>query len=154
MWYNRRRRRAASRTRPRARATREPHNLALNSPMHQVSVERWLEDQNSVPSRAEQYAQQICPICRCSLVSFSNDVLSYPEPAWRLSSLPHRDQIEGPGRRCNDPNQNNHPPADHNNRIVVLNRCGHAFHSSCLASYFENRRYKCPMCQTTYFPAE
>lgn len=53
------------------RAAGEGHNLT--SPMQQTSVERWLEEQ-SAPSEAEQYAQDIWYVsihlisftCRCS----------------------------------------------------------------------------------------
>lgn len=37
---------------------------------------------------------------------------------------------------------------------MVLSGCNHAFHSSCLESWFEYERDKCPMCQAPYFPAD
>ncbi|KAL3456079.1 hypothetical protein BJX64DRAFT_52444 [Aspergillus heterothallicus] len=30
--------------------------------------------------------------------------------------------------------------------VLILNRCNHAFHASCLASWFEYGQYRCPIC--------
>ncbi|KAL4945111.1 hypothetical protein BDV06DRAFT_55778 [Aspergillus oleicola] len=30
--------------------------------------------------------------------------------------------------------------------VLILNRCNHAFHSACLASWFQYRQYRCPIC--------
>jgi len=38
--------------------------------------------------------------------------------------------------------------------IIVLNRCHHAFHLACLTSWFEYRRYRCPICQASYSPTK
>ncbi|KAJ5180156.1 hypothetical protein N7492_003366 [Penicillium capsulatum] len=118
----------------------------LTAPMEQVSVERWLEEQNS-PAHTDQYAQDTCPICLSSLSS--SPYLPLPEPAClprnqrNLASPP-------PDRSCacgtGDPR--------HGNCIIVLNRCHHVFHLSCLTSWFEYRRYQCPICQASYSPAE
>ncbi|KAL3477239.1 hypothetical protein BJX99DRAFT_226592 [Aspergillus californicus] len=35
--------------------------------------------------------------------------------------------------------------------ILILNRCNHAFHTTCLRSWFEYRQYRCPICSDVLF---
>ena len=37
--------------------------------------------------------------------------------------------------------------------VLTLNKCGHAFHSRCLASWFLMERYDCPICRVVYYDA-
>ncbi|KAJ5657573.1 uncharacterized protein N7484_001222 [Penicillium longicatenatum] len=126
MWQHRRR--DASR--------RASETANLTSSMQQVSVTRWIEEQNE-PSENARYAQDMCPICLSSLSSPA--YLSSPEPAHL------------PGIRSDDASI---PDTENEKSIIVLNRCHHAFHSSCLTSWFEYRHYKCPICQASYSPVE
>ncbi|KAJ5438996.1 uncharacterized protein N7458_009994 [Penicillium daleae] len=136
MWYHRRH--AA------ARATNEDHDLA--SPMQQTSVEQWLEEQNA-PSYVGQYSHETCPICLSSLSS--SPYLVFPEPA----RLPHGQRklsncVSGEYSYSGAKDSRRH------SGILVLNRCHHAFHTACLASWFEYQRYSCPICQASYSPAD
>ncbi|KAJ5173714.1 uncharacterized protein N7500_001645 [Penicillium coprophilum] len=111
-----------------------------------VSVDRWLAEQN-VPTSAQQYGQDTCPICLSALSS--SPYLACPDP----SVLAH-DQYHNPTARpdafciCGAKHS---PPGS---EVLVLNRCKHAFHLDCLKSWFEYRRYKCPICQASYSPEE
>ncbi|CEJ59576.1 hypothetical protein PMG11_08195 [Penicillium brasilianum] len=136
MWYHRRH--AA------ARNANEVHDLT--SPMHQTSVEHWLEEQNT-PRDIEQYSHEICPICLSSLSS--SPYLVCPEPA----RLP-RGQRKPPGCRSAEIPHSEVKDPRRNIGILVLNRCHHAFHTACLASWFEYRRYRCPICQASYSPTD
>ncbi|KAI1272192.1 hypothetical protein F5Y07DRAFT_307811 [Xylaria sp. FL0933] len=40
-------------------------------------------------------------------------------------------------------------PAD--NDILVIRRCGHAFHSRCLVAWFMKEKYDCPLCRVRYY---
>lgn len=35
--------------------------------------------------------------------------------------------------------------------ILRINRCGHTFHSHCLANWFLREKYDCPLCRATYY---
>ncbi|KAL4781330.1 hypothetical protein BJX76DRAFT_19257 [Aspergillus varians] len=35
--------------------------------------------------------------------------------------------------------------------VLILNRCNHAFHKTCLASWFQYRQYRCPICSDMLF---
>ncbi|KAI1165145.1 hypothetical protein F5B18DRAFT_611955 [Nemania serpens] len=37
------------------------------------------------------------------------------------------------------------------NEILRINRCGHTFHSHCLANWFLREKYACPLCRATYY---
>ncbi|KAI1199196.1 hypothetical protein F5X97DRAFT_322613 [Nemania serpens] len=37
------------------------------------------------------------------------------------------------------------------NEILRINRCGHTFHSHCLANWFLREKYDCPLCRATYY---
>ncbi|KAJ5248835.1 hypothetical protein N7468_000286, partial [Penicillium chermesinum] len=113
----------------------------LTSSMEQVSVERWLEDQNS-PRSLNQFSQDICSICLSSLSS--SPYLPAPEPA-HLHRAPNQSSSSLPPSSTD--------PKDRN-CTIVLSRCHHAFHLPCLTSWFEYRRYNCPICQAVYSPAE
>ncbi|RAK94628.1 hypothetical protein BO79DRAFT_185337 [Aspergillus costaricaensis CBS 115574] len=81
------------------------------------------------------------PICLSTLAA-SQDTLPFPEPAW-VAPSPH-----------DEPNLHDTMEADRvsgRRNILVLNRCHHVFHASCLASWFEYHQYRCPICQTSYF---
>ncbi|GFF73805.1 hypothetical protein IFM61392_09126 [Aspergillus lentulus] len=132
-----------------ARRARELAALRESGCMRQVGVERWLEEQRSdivACSRSNnnknvhdfgRYAQEPCAVCLSTLLPSSPS----------QSSLP-----------CSDPERYPQgtsdlgPPAEAS--LLVLNRCGHAFHCSCLASWWEYRPYRCPVCQTSYAPEE
>ncbi|KAJ5737088.1 uncharacterized protein N7483_002213 [Penicillium malachiteum] len=135
MWIHRRH--APTR---RAPARRTSETLNLTSSMQQVSVDRWLAEQNT-PSDASHYAQDTCAICLSPLSS--SPYLSTLE----LAHLP-----DTPPSKPNDEKHRHDPLGE--NCIIVLNRCHHAFHLSCLTSWFEYRRYKCPICQASYSPDE
>ncbi|KAJ5092439.1 hypothetical protein NUU61_007309 [Penicillium alfredii] len=140
MWCHRRRRHVSQ-------TATEAHPLA--SPMEQVSVERWLEDQTA-PGLAEQYSQDMCPICLSSLTS-PPSILPPPEPSLPRS---HRHLYPHPSPAPLDAGSCRPLDASHDSAILVLNRCNHAFHLSCLSAWFEYRRYRCPICQASYSPAE
>ncbi|RHZ48230.1 RING finger protein [Aspergillus thermomutatus] len=145
MWQHRRR--AAARRASELEALRE-HGC-----MQQVGVERWLEGQrgNTVAcSRSSdnnvhdfgRYAQEPCSICLSTLLPSSSS----------QSSLPSSDPERPPqGTSGLDPAAEA-PTRDWN--LLILNRCGHAFHYSCLASWWEYRPYRCPVCQASYAPEE
>lgn len=67
------------------------------------------------------------------------------------SPHPHPDPDPDPGW---DSHSDPDPDDLHDEQITVLSGCKHAFHESCLASWFEYQQNKCPMCQTPYFPAD
>ncbi|KAJ5475771.1 hypothetical protein N7475_001500 [Penicillium sp. IBT 31633x] len=143
MWYHRRR--AAMRaTQPQ---TLPPvYQVPLQNVLGQpISVDRWLEEQN-VPANAQHYSQDTCPICLSALSS--SPYLNCPDP----SALAHGQPTSTtrPDRRCTCGAQ--HSPPD--SEVLVLNRCNHAFHLACLKSWFEYRRYKCPICQASYSPED
>ncbi|KAJ5203851.1 uncharacterized protein N7498_004730 [Penicillium cinerascens] len=135
MWHHRRR--AANRS---ASGT---HNRTIS--MREPSVERWLAEQNP-NSDPEQYAQDICPICLSSLSS--SPYLADPEPV-HLAGQPGLSPA-----RSEDSCSCGARDARRDSGILVLNRCHHAFHFSCLTSWFEYRRYQCPICQASYSPAK
>ncbi|KAJ5984833.1 hypothetical protein N7499_008953 [Penicillium canescens] len=111
---------------------------------HPVSVDRWLEEQN-VPTNAQQYGQDTCSICLCAL---SSPVYpTYPHTAILARSQRNQSPI-----RADDPHAR--VALDPGHETIVLNRCKHAFHLACLKSWFEYRRYKCPICQASYSPEE
>ncbi|KAJ5895944.1 uncharacterized protein N7473_005343 [Penicillium subrubescens] len=130
MWYHRRR--AAART------TNEIHDLTLS--MQQPSVEQWLEGQNS-PRDIEH------PICLSSLSS--SPYLVLPEPA----RLPHG-QRKASDSRSGESSYTEAKDCRQDSGILVLNRCHHPFHTACIASWFEYRHYRCPICQASYSPAD
>lgn len=146
VWHRRRRQAATAAARPVNQA------LVLSSSMEQVSVERWLEQQNT-NSDIEQYAEDTCPICLSSLSSTPN--LTYPKPAQLpRRQPPRRDTSPDPsdGSCCGAAAAGTSPRRD--SGILVLNRCHHAFHLSCLSSWFEYRHYRCPICQASYTPSD
>ncbi|PYI10725.1 hypothetical protein BO78DRAFT_181435 [Aspergillus sclerotiicarbonarius CBS 121057] len=130
MWHHRRR--------TIARRDSELRNLTQGGTMRQVSVERWLEEQTHADHSDRQYAQESCPICLSGLVpsqASSQETLPFPETA-HIASSPHNepdlhDTIEG-------------------RNILVLSRCHHVFHASCLTAWFQDHQHKCPICQTAY----
>ncbi|KAJ6021179.1 hypothetical protein N7540_006683 [Penicillium herquei] len=139
----------------RASARRASDTLNLTSSMQQVSVDRWLEEQNT-PSDASHYAQDTwyvplasslslipAPRAICLSALSSSPYLSMPE----LAHLP-----DTPPSKPNDEKHAHDPLSE--NCIIVLNRCHHAFHLTCLTSWFAYRRYKCPICQASYSPDE
>ncbi|KAJ5595398.1 uncharacterized protein N7459_001606, partial [Penicillium hispanicum] len=126
------------------RSSSESHDIT--PPMEQVCVERWLEQQNN-PRDAQQYAHDTCPICLSSLSS---------SPYLPLPKAAHLPSSGGDSSAAISDNVS--PPhgemSVHDNCIIVLNQCHHAFHLTCLTSWFEYRHYKCPLCQAAYSPAE
>ncbi|PYH66219.1 uncharacterized protein BO88DRAFT_407146 [Aspergillus vadensis CBS 113365] len=129
------------RRRATARRSSELRNLTDGGIMRQVSVDRWLDEQTHASCEDRLYAQESCPICLSTLAA-SQDTLPFPEPAW-VAPSPH-----------DEPNLHDTMEADRvsgRRNILVLNRCHHVFHASCLASWFEYHQYRCPICQTSYF---
>ncbi|PWY72296.1 hypothetical protein BO70DRAFT_364834 [Aspergillus heteromorphus CBS 117.55] len=120
----------------------ELRDLTTDGTMRQVSVERWLEEQTRADNEHWEYAQESCPICLSGLLAPSQDTLPYPEPACIAPSPPDEATPESMERGRAGGGRN----------ILVLNRCHHAFHASCLASWFEYHQYRCPTCQTSYSP--
>lgn len=86
------------------------------------------------------------PICLSSLLS--NPYITDPEPAHlagqRGPSPVRSDGSDSFGASC----------SRRDSGILVLSRCHHAFHLACLTSWFEYRRYRCPICQESYSPAK
>ncbi|EYE96750.1 uncharacterized protein EURHEDRAFT_410530 [Aspergillus ruber CBS 135680] len=124
-------------------------------PMQQVFVERWLEQQYA-PSSTESYSHDICAICLSSLgLRSSRDSLPMPpEAAWIPVSHSYTGYDSHDDRRSVSPRVlEEGRPTRTNSEIRVLNSCGHAFHSACLASSFQYGRYRCPICQAAYFPS-
>ncbi|KAJ5783938.1 uncharacterized protein N7518_009615 [Penicillium psychrosexuale] len=111
-----------------------------------VSVDRWLEEQN-VPANAQQYGQDTCPICLSALSS--SPYLACPDPVVLADDQHNPNPTTRSDPRCSC---GAHSPPD--SEVLVLNRCKHAFHLDCLKSWFEYRRYKCPICQASYSPEE
>ncbi|RMZ47712.1 hypothetical protein AFCA_000547 [Aspergillus flavus] len=161
MWHHRRR--AA------ARRAAEVHLLQVNGCMRQVTVERWLEElsrseNGEQQQRQRHYAQETCSICLSTLVvpSSSQDTLpSSPEPAcilphYRSTTALHSHDTLTPDA---DPpllesDRMRYRYRDGDRSVLVLNQCNHAFHASCLASWFAYGQYKCPICQTVYSPTD
>ncbi|KAJ5769031.1 hypothetical protein N7520_003590 [Penicillium odoratum] len=158
MWYHRRR----------DTSRRASETAVLTSSMQQVSVQQWLEEHNS-PGDPANYSQDMClsqialllaargndivwgtprlgkaPICLSSLSSSA--YLSSPESV----HLPHNSRHQSPV----PPDETLIPDSGNENRIIVLSHCHHAFHSTCLTSWFEYRHYKCPICQASYSPSD
>jgi hypothetical protein len=93
------------------------------------------------------------PICLSSLSSNPN--LAFPKPAQLpRRQPPERDTSPDPsdGSCCGAAAAGTRPRCD--SGILVLNRCHHAFHLSCLSSWFEYRHYRCPICQASYTPTD
>ncbi|KAF1953758.1 hypothetical protein CC80DRAFT_506950 [Byssothecium circinans] len=44
-----------------------------------------------------------------------------------------------------------HRPIVYTEEVLMLRVCQHAFHGSCLTSWFLIERYDCPICRLTYF---
>ncbi|KAI1505790.1 hypothetical protein F5X99DRAFT_217629 [Biscogniauxia marginata] len=38
-----------------------------------------------------------------------------------------------------------------NDGVLKMKRCRHTFHSRCLATWFLNKKYDCPVCRTPYY---
>ena len=75
-----------------------------------------------------------------------------PEPAWipatHLDRYPQ--DTEHAAGTLTDTNHRLSPrPLE---EIRILNRCNHAFHASCLASWFQYGQFRCPICQASYSP--
>ncbi|KAK4866581.1 hypothetical protein LT330_008134 [Penicillium expansum] len=146
MWHHRRR--TAMRAMAETRVLPPVYQVQLQNVLGQpVSVDRWLEEQN-VPANAQQYGQDTCPICLSALSS--SPYLACPDPAVLSHGQHNRNPTTRPDPRCSC--GAHHSPPD--SKILVLNRCKHAFHLDCLKSWFEYRRYKCPICQASYSPEE
>ncbi|KAJ5933076.1 hypothetical protein N7516_007565 [Penicillium verrucosum] len=144
MWHHRRR--TAMRAMAETRVLPPVYQVQLQNVLGQpVSVDRWLEEQN-VPANAQQYGQDTCPICLSALSS--SPYLACPDPAILAHGQHNYNPTARPDPRCSCGAQ--HSPAD--SEVLVLNRCKHAFHLDCLKSWFEYRRYKCPICQASYSP--
>ncbi|KAL4883996.1 hypothetical protein BJY04DRAFT_20200 [Aspergillus karnatakaensis] len=43
-------------------------------------------------------------------------------------------------------NPSSHPHERRTTGVLILNRCNHAFHTACLASWFQHHQYRCPIC--------
>ncbi|KAK9647275.1 hypothetical protein HCH54_005987 [Aspergillus fumigatus] len=133
-----------------ARTARELAALREYGCMRQVGVERWLEEQHSdiaACSRSNnnnnvhdfgRYAQEPCAICLSTLLPSSPS----------RSSLPFSDPDRYPQ------GTSDLRPTPEAASLLILSRCGHAFHHSCLASWWEYRPYRCPVCQASYAPEE
>lgn len=170
----RHRRRAAQ------RHANELRHLETNGSMRQVTVQRWL-DQQSTSENLERFAGESCPICLTSLLVPSalslpdstvhtlnqnqNQPLSPPEAAH--ISHRHSDLLCRPQTNNDDYNDCSRPlqaPMPHDYQgvgpntqcsftgVLILNRCNHAFHTACLASWFQYRQYRCPICADVLFP--
>lgn len=112
--------------------------LGLHPP-HRGSVHR-----NSRKHHADTHTSS--PICLSSLSSSPLPV--HPEPAHlaRQRNLSPAGSDESFSCRAMDTRRDS--------GILVLNQCHHAFHASCLTSWFEYRHYRCPICQTSYSPVK
>ncbi|KAL3448475.1 hypothetical protein BJX65DRAFT_63906 [Aspergillus insuetus] len=173
----RHRRRAA------ARHANELHCLEVNGTIRQVSVQRWLDQQQTTSTATsenfERYADESCPICLTSLFApsalslsgstihnpqdRSNQTLPLPSPP-EAAHISHPDQCttittrtrtdddrtrlpRRPGQRppaeADDEEERTNPSSS---GVLILNRCTHAFHARCLASWFEYGQYRCPIC--------
>ncbi|KAL6236716.1 hypothetical protein BDW75DRAFT_104231 [Aspergillus navahoensis] len=198
----RHRRRAAERNANELRA------LQVNGCMHQVTVQRWLDQQRPTPDILERYAGESCPICLSSLLAPSavsasesisiscSTVHTLPQCQQHTPlrpSPPKAVHIAHPHSHCErciptTPTNNNdeddqpqpRPPRNlslsrgpnpeirsHTDTsinasgslsrrgMLILTKCNHAFHTACLASWFEYRRaqthaqcqYRCPVCK-------
>ncbi|RAL08369.1 uncharacterized protein BO97DRAFT_222714 [Aspergillus homomorphus CBS 101889] len=62
---------------------------------------------------------------------------------WRRGSLP---VSLSSSSDMNDAQQTKQPGGDD---VLVLNRCNHVFHASCLVLWVEQHRYRCPICQAS-----
>ncbi|KAJ5822648.1 hypothetical protein N7447_004988 [Penicillium robsamsonii] len=145
MWHHRRR--AAMGAMAQTTVLPPVYQVQLQNVLGQpVSVDRWLEEQN-VPTSAQQYGQDTCPICLSALSS--SPYLACPDPSV-LARDQHHNPTTRPDPRCSCGARHCPPGSE----VLVLNRCKHAFHLDCLKSWFEYRRYKCPICQASYSPEE
>ncbi|KAJ5545538.1 hypothetical protein N7535_006076 [Penicillium sp. DV-2018c] len=156
MWYHRRRTIRAAHIQIVPAVHQVPLQNVLGEP---ISVDRWLEEQN-IPTNAQQYGQDTCYLYHIQIpvplikISWPCGSMIYPICLSALSSSPYPS--------CPDPAvlaHHQHPGKcgahrPHESEILVLNRCKHAFHLACLRSWFEYRRYKCPVCQASYSPDE
>ncbi|KAJ0425277.1 hypothetical protein BJY00DRAFT_204998 [Aspergillus carlsbadensis] len=178
----RHRRRAA------ARHANELHCLEVNGTIRQVSVQRWLDQQQTATTATsenlERYAGESCPICLTSLfapsaLSLSSSTIhnpqdrsnqtlplpSHPEAAHvshsdqRATTItttmrtridddhtrpPRRPGRRRPARESEEDEEERTNPSS--GGVLILNRCTHAFHARCLASWFEYGQYRCPIC--------
>ncbi|KAJ5778842.1 hypothetical protein N7457_006562 [Penicillium paradoxum] len=143
MWYHRRR---AAMQVTQTRIISPVYQVPMQNVLgHSISVDRWLEEQN-VPANAQQYGQDTCPICLSALSS--SPYLASPDPA--VLAHDQSNPTTRPDSHC--PCGAHHDPPG--SEVLVLNRCKHAFHLACLKSWFEYRRYKCPICQASYSPED
>ncbi|KAL2871388.1 RING finger protein [Aspergillus lucknowensis] len=155
--------------------------LEVNGTTRQVSVQRWLDQQQTATTTTtsehlERYADESCPICLTSLFPLSTlspssgstiqnppdrsnnhhrplPSLAPPEAA----HISHSDQCTATITTDEDRNRPPREPTAEGRRsrawspgstsgVTILNRCNHAFHTGCLASWFEYRQYRCPIC--------
>ncbi|KAL2811782.1 hypothetical protein BJX63DRAFT_268806 [Aspergillus granulosus] len=124
----------------------------------------------------DRYADESCPICLTSLFapsafSLSSSTIHNPQgrsnQTLPLPSVPEAAHTLHPNQcttaiispdddRTRPPRYAGRSPAGDeeggecrnldSSGIMVLNRCAHAFHARCLASWFEYRQYRCPIC--------
>ncbi|KAL2828153.1 hypothetical protein BDW59DRAFT_50869 [Aspergillus cavernicola] len=164
------------RSRAAERHANELHCLEGNGTMRQVTVQRWL-DQQTTSEHLERYAGESCPICLTSLLA--PPALSLPSSTTQNQNHQHQRPTLLPlppaAAHISHPDQCTHPhptrtddgrirlprgpsPSHHEERtpesvstVLILNRCNHAFHTDCLASWFEYRQYRCPICSDVLF---
>ncbi|KAJ6177869.1 hypothetical protein N7519_008330 [Penicillium mononematosum] len=140
MWHHRRR--TAMRAMAETRVLPPVYQVQLQNVLGQpVSVDRWLEEQSL--TRPAPFASRHCRHPHTSPVP--------TQPFWPTASTTTtriRRHVQPPHCSCGA----QHSPPD--SEVLILNRCKHAFHLDCLKSWFEYRRYKCPICQASYSPEE
>ncbi|KAL2841433.1 hypothetical protein BJY01DRAFT_9226 [Aspergillus pseudoustus] len=167
----RHRRRAA------ARHANELRCLEVNGTIRQVSVQRWLDQQQTIATATsenlERYADESCAICLTSLfapsalslsgstmhnpLDRSNQTLPLPSPpeaahvlhpdrcsTITATTIPDDDRTRPPRHPRRRPAGEDENPGTSD--VLILNRCTHAFHAHCLASWFEYGQYRCPIC--------
>ena len=72
-----------------------------------------------------------------------------PEPVWIPATHPDRYPQDTEQALTDTDHRLSPRPLE---EIRVLNRCNHAFHASCLASWFQYGQFRCPICQASYSP--
>ncbi|BCS17782.1 RING finger protein [Aspergillus puulaauensis] len=163
------------------RHANELRRLETNGSMRQVTVQRWLDEQ-STSDNLERFAGESCPICLTSLLVPSalspsdstvhphlnqnqNQPPSPPEAAHISHHHPNplcrpqtnNDDYDGCTRPLRAPTPHDYQGGRSNTQcsfsgVLILNRCNHAFHTACLASWLQYRQYRCPICADVLFP--
>ncbi|KAL4872125.1 hypothetical protein BDV12DRAFT_7009 [Aspergillus spectabilis] len=78
-------------------------------------------------------------------------LLPLPPDAAHMSSSSHQSDDD---KRTQPPRQQDLSPVQRTrpiSAVLILNRCNHAFHTACLASWFKHRQYRCPICADVLF---